>query len=567
MQKAGKYRQTASNQLNPHSKSYWKDLNLRTPSSLLFALLVITFFVFSGSLSHEVLTGWDDGVYITHPDVVNWQGGESSIFTNFHLGMYQPLAVLSFAFNYLISGDWAPAYILTNIFLHLLNCFLVYSLVNLWFKRPSLALLTTFLFAMHPMHVEGVIWISTRSSLVYSVFFLAGLIQYEKYLNSNSTKHYMLTLLWALMALFSKSMAATFPLILLLADFLRNRKFTSRVVLEKLPFFILSIIFGIVAIKASTSFGHITVLEQNYNLFERFVLIVYSISFYLIKLVFPVNLSAVYAFPESTVGFPAWVYVSLLALVVIPIIWFYSKRHRHLVIFGSLFFLLSIGIVLPLFWSRIFIVADRYTYIPYIGLFLIISSLLLNLYEDRRQLENSTQSLLTLSGILVAVVMVVLTINRISVWQNTPILLTDVIEKKRSDADMSHAYFYLGNFYDNSGENDEALKYYGLSLSRNSSYLLALNNRGIVKARNLDAIGAIADFNKAIKINPSYAEAYYNRGIAYFGQQQLTLACADWQKASSLGFSHATAVLNRYCLQPATLPNFDQTGQSPVYGH
>jgi len=516
---------------------------------LVLLILVVTFLVFSRSLGNDILTGWDDGSYVTHSDVANFgQGSGASIFSNFHLGMYQPIAVLSFAYNKMIGGSSPASYILVNILLHLLNTWLVFKLMLKWLNRFEPAYIVALLFALHPMHVEGVVWISTRSSLLYSAFFLAGLIQYDKYLETAKRKHYFLTIMWAILALFSKSMAATLPLALLLVDYLRNRSFKMSVLIEKIPFFILSVIFGIIAIKASTSFGHITGLEKDFGIFERIVLVLYGVSFYLIKLVLPVNLSAIYAFPEKVDGlFPIWVYGSLIALVVAAWVIWKNKENRRIFIFGGLFFLATIGMVLPLFWSRIFITADRYTYIPYLGLFIIVAIALTRLWDGRNNLKVSTRNTVYTAVILSLLLLVSATWNRIKYWKDVPTLLNQVIDNQRSHADMAHGYFYLGNYYDALGNDEEAVKNYSLSISRNDDYLLAYNNRGIIRGKQMNMNAAIADFTKAITVNPDYAESYYNRGIAHFQQQNQVQACADWTKALQLGFKEADKVLSQYC--------------------
>jgi protein O-mannosyl-transferase len=309
-----------------------------TPEKLLIAIILLfTFIVYSGTLRNDFLIGWDDGEYLSNPTV---SGDErintSEIFSNFHLGMYQPLAVLSFTINFRISGDTAWPYILTNILLHLLNTLLVYQLMGRWMKSYVPAGIVALLFAIHPMHVEAVAWISTRSSGLYSLFFLSGLLVWDKYLDEGlKPKHYLLSLLFMLLALFSKSMAATFPLILFLMDYQKKRKFSFMVVTEKLPFLALSVIFGIVAIKAAGSFGHITVLEQDFSFVQRFFLIIYGVAFYVIKLLVPNNLSAIYAFPETVNGsLPAYVYMASIVPVLIAVALWFSGKNRRGFIFG-----------------------------------------------------------------------------------------------------------------------------------------------------------------------------------------------------------------------------------------
>jgi hypothetical protein len=558
MKKSKKSTVSASEQQFPGHISLPGNFKISLTALVIAAMLIFTFILFSGALRNDFLIGWDDGEYLSDPSVsASGPINTSEIFSNFHLGMYQPLAVLSFAINYRISGAVASGFILTNILLHLLNTLLVFKLMERWMKGRIPAAIVALLFAIHPMHVEAVVWISTRSSALYSLFFLAGLLAWDKYLkNGFQTKHYLLALLFALLSLFSKSMAATFPIVLFVMDFMQRRKFRLRLITEKIPFLVFSIIFGIVAIKASASFGHITVLEQDYSLFQRFFLIVYGIAFYIIKFFLPTHLSAIYAFPELSNGqLPAYVFTSVIMIIgVLTGLWFSGKNKREF-ISGLLFFMVSIGMVLPLFWSRIFITADRYTYLPYIGLFMIPARLAADFWNSQQTFDQKTRRLFLIASGLVLASLSVATLNRVRVWKDVTTLLTDVIDKKRSDADMAHGYFYLANYYDAENKTDEAMTYYDLALSRNNKYLLALNNRGILKGKAGNISGAIADFEQAIHIKPNYAEAYYNRGVALYQKGEKQRACTDWQQATSLGFKPAAQAISNYCHENAP-PDF-----------
>lgn len=520
----------------------------------LTVIILLSFMVFAFALQNNFLSGWDDGEYLSDPSVSGaGPVNTKEIFSNFHLGMYQPIAVLSFAINYKISGPEPWVFILTNIFLHLLNIVLVFKLMEKWMNSWKAASVVALLFAIHPMHVEPVVWISSRSTGLYSLFFLLGLLWWEKYQSKGKKTDYLLVFAFALLAMLSKSMAATFPLVLLVSDYLKNRKLTWKLIAEKLPFLALSVIFGLVAIKASASFGHITVLEQDYSIFQRLFLIVYSVAFYIIKLVVPVNLSAIYAYPELKNGaLPLYVYTSAIVPLALLAFLLLTKRNKREMLAGAFFFLVNIGMVLPLFWSRIFITADRYTYLPYLGLFMLISRPLTNLWEERNTLDRGTLKLLIAATALIIITLSAGSINRIKVWKDTPTLLTDVIDNKRSDADMAHGYFYLGNYFDGENNAEQAMKYYDLALSRNDKYLLALNNRGILKGKTGNLMSAISDFENAIKIQPAYAEAYYNRGVALYQTGKKEEACADWKKALSLKFVPASQALNLYCRQANT---------------
>ncbi len=516
---------------------------------VLFLLLFFTFIVYAGALRNHILIGWDDGEYLTNP-LINGKGplDMPGIFSSFQLGMYQPLAVLSFALNHKISGSIAWPYILVNIVLHLVNTWLVFRLSERWMKGWIPGLITATLFALHPMHVEAVVWISTRSSGLFSLFYLLGLLAWDKYLKGMQKKHYLLAMLFALLALFSKSMAATFPIILLVMDFFQKRPLSKKLILEKLPFLAFSILFGIVAIKAAGSFGHIAELETDYSLIQRFFLILYALGFYLIKFIIPLNISAIYGYPELIDGhLPAYVYLTAIVPVLATAGIWISGRHRREFAFAGLFFLITISMVLPLYWSRIFITADRYTYLPYIGLGMIVARWLSQVWNSREKPDKSTRRYLVASSLLVILTLSAATASRIRIWRDTPLLLTDVIEKKRSDVDMAHGYFYLANYYDAADNQEEALKFYNLALSRHSNYPLALNNRGILKGKAGNLISAIKDFDNAIRIKSDYAEAWYNRGLANYETGAAEQACKDWQQAFELGFHPARDALWRYC--------------------
>ncbi len=569
MKKAEKTTRVSQGKRNPEHLVLPGKLSLSYQNAAILLILTFTFLLYAGALRNDFMTGWDDGEYLT---AISGDGSIKvpEIFSNFHLGMYQPLSVLSMAINYKLSGPEPRVFILTNILLHLLNTFLIFRLTERWMKGWVPAAVVALLFAIHPMHVEPVVWISARSSGLYSLFFLLGLIAWDKYADQGyNLRQYLYVLLFFILALFSKSMAATFPVVLLMADYLKKRQFRWSLLTEKIPFFVISIIFGLVAIRASASFGHITVLEQDYNLFQRFFLILYSISFYILKLFVPLNLSAIYAFPEISGGkLPPYVFSTVIVLIAAIALILYQRKYRREFLFGGIFFLITIGMVLPLFWSRIFITADRYTYIPYIGLFIIIGRYAANLWETRNTMDKATRRLMLSASLLLVIILGASTVSRISVWKNTPTLLSDVIDKKRSDADMAHAYFYLGNYYDAGNNAAEALKYYDLSLSRNPAYLLALNNRGILKGKAGQINSAITDFEQAIRIKPDYAEAWYNRGIALFRNGDLERACNDWKESSRLGFAPAHQVIARYCdgtSPPGLLPMPEkETGESPT---
>ena len=517
---------------------------------LLSGLLVFTILLYSGSLRQTFLAGWDDGEYIDNPDIQHLTvENVGSYFSTFYMGMYQPIPVLSFALNHYFSGSDATPYKFFNLLLHLVNILLVYFLARSLRRNEYAALLAAMLMALHPMHVESIAWLSARSTGLFTMFYLLALLAYWRYLEHNFRfKYIFIAFVFFLFALFSKSMAATLPMVLFVMDAWRRRSINKAAILEKIPFFIVSVIFGLVSIRAAASFGHIEVLEADYHLFDRIFLLSYGVAFYLVKLIFPLQLSAIYAYPAKTAGWlPAEYYLSFLLLILVAFGIYRLRRYRRETFLGFAFFILSVSMVLPLFWSRLFIVAERYVYLPYIGLFLVAGIWLKALIEGEITMSPMIRTrILALAGAWL-LFFAVSTYTRTGVWQSTRTLMEDVVDKKRSSADQAFAWFFLGNVSDRDGNMQQAERYYSRAIELNPKHIQALNNRGIMRGSLGDFNGSLQDFNYAISLKANYAEAWYNRGIIRYQTGQSPDACNDWHKAAQLGFSQAQNAIRNYC--------------------
>ena len=516
----------------------------------LLAILVLAFLVYSRSLNQPFLYGWDDGEYIDHPTVQNLNSENTGkYFSTFYLGMYQPIPVLAFAVNYHFSASNPLPYKLFNLLIHLLNVVLVFSLVRKLVRNEYAALFAALLFAVHPMNVESIAWLSARSTGLFTMFYLLALLSYQRYLDKGSRlKDIMITFVFFLLALFSKSMAATLPMVFFIMDAWHHRRFNKTVVFEKLPFFALSIVFGLISIRAAASFGHIEVLEAGYNLIDRIFLLSYGVAFYLVKLIFPINLSAIYAYPEKTSGWlPLEYYLSFVLLFIIAFGIYRLRNYRRETFLGTAFFILAISMVLPLFWSRLFIVAERYVYLPYIGLFAVAGIWLKALFDEELKVSLKTRNWIL--GIAATWILIfgITTFVRTQVWQTTRKLMEDVIDKKRSPSDQAFGWFFLGNVSDREGNTQQAIRDYSRALDHNPKHIQALNNRGIMKGQTGDLNSSLMDFSTAIRLKPDYAEAWYNRGIVRYQTGQTEEACKDWQQAAKLGFKQAETVLSEYC--------------------
>jgi tetratricopeptide (TPR) repeat protein len=522
---------------------------LRLGLILLGAILVLTSLVYMPSMKNEVLYGWDDGLYLEDAHLRNFETSSvTHFFSDFYLGMYQPLPVLSLAIDKQFYGDKASGYHFTNLFLHLLNIVLVFFFIYFLTRKINLALLVSLLFSIHPMHVEAVGWIAARGALLFTVFYLSALIFYLRYLDKLKWQKLAITFLFFVLACFSKSMAVTLPLVLLAVDYFRDRKFTRASILEKLPFFALSIVFGIISVRAAGAFGHIENLSSSYNFIDRIFLFSYGVAFYLFKAIVPVNLSAIYSFPlKEGSALPLEYYLSILVFPALYFLVLYLKKFRKETIFGLLFFLFSISVVLPFYWSRIFIAAERYSYLTYLGLYLLIAWGIDKLYDKGHLKLRRLRPYFTAALVIYAGFYIVTTVQRGKVWKNTETLLTDVVEKPHSGSTHSYGYFYRANYFDMTMEFERALADYDQAISLNPGFILAYNNRGIVKGMNREFAGAVQDFTKAVELKPDYADAYYNRGLANYQLGNKEQACQDWIKADRLGSPNALKFIQQNC--------------------
>ncbi len=535
-------------------------------------IMIATLIVFNPSVDNGILHGWDDTEYLNDRNVQEFKSG--TFFSDYYLGMYQPLAVFTLAMNYQSAGDSARAYHASNLFLHLINILLLWLLLVKLTGRKSIAGIGALLFAIHPMNVEPIAWISARSTLLFTAFYIGGLLSYLKYTENKKPLYFIFTLMLALAALFSKSMAMSFPLVLLVLDYFRGRTWNARLILEKLPFLLFSVIFGYITIDAAQSFGHITALQYEYSLLNRFFILCHTFVFYLFKFIVPTALSPIYAYPEVNGVMLPWLYYfsPAVPLLLIYLIYRFRNTQKEL-ISGILIFTLVILPVLPLFWSRIFVAADRYAYLSYTGLFLIAGYLLYKLLSGNF-LKNKS---LRYGGMIILAAYVAFLMyssnQQCKYWKDGDTLLSRSIYLAKSKPALALSYFYHGNIMQNNAETKyregyassneakvknsfiyyrNAIQDYDSAIAFNPSYMLAYTNRGMIYGTMTYANPdywekANNDFNEAISIQPDYADNYYNKAWLFFISGDTIAACELWQKADDLGSVVSEHALEENC--------------------
>lgn len=530
----------------------------------LAGILLITLIAYAPVLSDlKEFTNWDDDGYITDQPLIKSLDGESvgKMFETSSVVMlnYHPLTMLSLAIDYQRAYDdsdntlsVAP-FAATNIILHLLNTALVFILLyRLSKKRIWAAALPALLFGIHPMHVESVAWLSERKDVLYCFFFLLSCIAYLRYLDKQKYSMLALSFLLFIAACLSKAMATPLPIVLLLIDYLEKRKFTAKVWLEKLPYFAVAIWVGYLTLGIQDK----AIADAEYfNFAQRVMFASYGLFMYWVKLVAPLSLSAIYPYPAAGNGLPFIFYIApfvAIALIVLPIYLARGNKERQReTIFGIGFYLAMILLVLQFLSVGQAIMADRYSYVAYIGPLFI-----LGLYvHDWIQTPRYKNIALGIAGAF-SLVCVLLTYQRIAVWNDSKTLWADVIDKypyeikqegnnttvvKRG---VKTAYKNMGDYYASRQQFDSAYVYYNVLINAGTKDAEVWSNVGNIYAIKNNLQGAIEAYTKAIVLDASNFENYLKRGLMNLRLNNCAAVIPDMDKVIQLNpsFKDAQAI-------------------------
>jgi tetratricopeptide (TPR) repeat protein len=521
----------------------------------LAVLLLITWFLYKPTLGYD-FTNWDDPVYVLENPNVKKLNGETVkyFFSNSSASNYHPLTMLSLALDYKAASKQKTAskntqelsasrFHATNVILHLLNVILVFAFAfQLSRKRLIVATITALLFAIHPMHVESVAWIAERKDVLYTLFFMAGLIAYLKYIDQKSLLYLLLTLILFILSLFSKPSAVVFPLVILAIDYFKERGFSIKVWLEKIPFFVLSAVFGIITVIIQSKDAIAKI--ETFSMFQRLMFAAYGSITYLYKLIVPVKLSAFYPYPTlNEAGYiPVIFYLSPIIVLILAAIVYYSARHTKVIVFGFLFYIFSLILVLQFVSVGSAIMADRYTYVAAIGIFFIAAwyvdrSFAIkegNLYKFRWPIAAVLILFIGFSGNAA--------IKQVKVWQNSETLWTDVISKY-PQADVS--YKNRANYYGKLNLTDKALVDYNIYIKLKPNDPAAYSNIGNIYGLNNQIDKSLDAYSKSISYDSVNADTYLNRAITYARAKQFELSINDYNKALSLKPGILEVYMNR----------------------
>ena len=517
--------------------------------------VIVTFIVFTTAIKNDFVNWDDDRNFYENPLVQNiskdnfWKNTKE-IFSSGVIGNYNPLTIWTFAIENRFIGLENPSrWHLHNIFLHLLCVFLSYRIALLLGLSWRGAIFLALLFGIHPMRVESVAWVTERKDVLFGAFYLGALLQYVKYKDDQKNIRWLWMTSLFVLSLFSKIQAVSLPLSMMAVDYFMDKKWEIKTVINKIPFFILSLIFGIVGVVMLKDFGSLASAEDtiNWNFFQRLFLGAFSFIIYLIKLIVPFRMSPLYPYPSS---FPWYFYPSMLiAPIVIYTLYISYKKEYKALFFGLAFFIVNIIFLLQILGAGQGYLADRFTYIAYFGLFFVIAY-----YVEKYLISNPNHVTAVVGSLGVYLVFfAAMTFQQNKIWKNSATLWTHVLKYYQQ---TTLPYGNRANYYRDNKMYTEALADYNKTISMKDAQPQAYNSRArlffdLAKGRDTLLL-ALADYNKAISYDSTDGEFLVNRGATYARLGDVEKAIENFNQGLKLKPDHAVGYLNRSIMYNAT---------------
>lgn len=394
---------------------------------LFFFLISVTFIIFSPTL---------DGTYSTLDDHIMLRSYSGSLkdiskdfivntFKNRHEGLYHPLVTLSYSLEKTLFGFIPAMFHFDNVLLHIFNTILVFLILLKLSDSFWLSFIVTALFAIHPTRAEVVCWISSRKDLLYSVFYLLSVFFYVQTYDNKKHSALLITgsILLYLLACLSKSMAITLPFVLIILDLYKN-VFSKERIKIYLIYLSITVLFVVITIIAHyLDWGNARFQFDIFRQTVNFINAHFNILFYLDKLILPINLYCMYPFFYNEFGSlpPNFILYSPAALYLLIYFCYLSLAKTKVIFYGFMFFLISIIPVSSILPIGLFVVADRYTYIPYLGLFFIFAKLILYIYNIPNKFKNKILNLVKVFVVVVCLTIFgtlsYLSFNRVFDWK------------------------------------------------------------------------------------------------------------------------------------------------------
>jgi Flp pilus assembly protein TadD len=521
---------------------------------ILLGLAVVTFGIYAQVIGHRFIT-IDDLSYVAENPMVNrgvTLAGLAWAFTTFHQGNWHPLTWIAHMIDSQLFGTIAGAHLLVSALIHAANTLLVFwFLLRTTHARWPSALVAA-LFALHPLHVESVAWAAERKDTLSTFFGLLSLIAYTRYAEAPSLRRYAWTAITLALGLLAKPMLVTWPFVMLLLDYWPLRRFSvatalgrragakaanhvgaprhseaatvCRLIVEKIPLFVLVAASAVVTSVAQSHAGAVRTFTD-FPFAQRLANAVVSYAKYLLLAFWPNDLAVFYPLPEA--GIPAWQIIgAALLLIAITAFCFFQRKIRPYLIVGWLWFLGTLVPVIGLVQVGGQTMADRYFYIPSIGLFIALVFGLADIAERRRVAPWLSAAIAD----VVLLVLATLTNAQIHRWSDSFTLFKHALTVAPSVAIEDS----LGYTMQRSGRLDEAAAHFEKALQIRPDDYMSLLYMGVNRFYQGRVPEAMEYAQAAIRSQPDSAKAHNLLGMALANQNRNEAALDEVRRASEL---------------------------------
>jgi tetratricopeptide (TPR) repeat protein len=497
------------------------------------ALAVLTLLIYAPVLGHEFIS-LDDTLYVTENPMVNRGlsfAGLTWAFTTFHAANWHPLTWIAHMIDSQIFGMNAGGHLFVNTLIHATNVTLVFALLYHTTGFRWRSALVAALFALHPLHVESVAWVAERKDTLSTLFGLLSLIAYCRYVQTGSRAQYAWSAGALVLGLLAKPMLVTWPFVMLLLDFWPLARFqrseiggqrSVKLIVDKIPFLLIVAGSAVITMVAQSHGGAVRNFADA-PIWLRASNAVVAYAKYLLLTFWPNNLAVYYPFDLQ--GIPEWQIIgAIFLLLAVTAFCAMQIKKRPYLLFGWLWFLGTLLPVIGLVQVGGQTMADRYHYIPSIGLF---TALVFGFAEVVKPFRLSPTIAGSLAGAIL-LVLAVLTSMQLRLWHDSTSLFRHTLAVTPPNMIIEHNF---GLVLGKSGELDEAATHFEKALQIRPDFYDALINMGVTRSQQHRLPEAVTYFQHASAIQREKAEPHFQLGLLYANLNQDQKALGELQQA------------------------------------
>ena len=469
-------------------------------------------------------------------------------FSTTTLSNWHPLTWLSHMLDVEFFGLNPGAHHGVNVIFHIINSLLLYLIIKKISGSSWSSWIIASLFALHPLHVQSVVWVAERKDVLSTMFGFLSILFYYYYTKKQKSFYYLLVILSFMLSLLTKPMLVTLPFILLLMDYWPLNRFSaSRVfpckfyldlsidsksivglIIEKIPLLLLAATSCIITVYAQRSGGAMLPITE-ISLYTRLLNIVNSYARYIFLMVYPFELAVIYPYPETlalnNIIFPG------LFLICMTCFALWNTQKRPWIFFGWFFFIGTLVPVIGIIQVGVQAMADRYTYVPLIGLFIIITWGIMSGINYFQQFFNLKKPLRCLLSLIIIFFFAVISWNQVGYWKNSIILFSRSLEVT---APNTTAHNNLGHAFLNNQDYDKAVNHFVNAINLNPYNAMAHLNYGFILADQNNLSEAIKHYKIALTLNPDDPKPHINLGNLYYRQNDYAKAIEHYLSAYKL---------------------------------